>query len=79
MTPFEVLYGIKCDILIQWDNLVDWIMIGCDMLKELNQMENKVKQNLKTSHDRHKSYVDMKCVHKEFNVGCHVYLKVRPN
>jgi hypothetical protein len=35
MSPFEALYGRKCNIPINWDNLVDWITLGPDMLKEM--------------------------------------------
>jgi hypothetical protein len=37
----------------------------------------KVQQNLKEEHDRHKSYADLKRRHWEFQVGDHVYLKVK--
>jgi hypothetical protein len=33
---------------------------------------------LKVSHDRKKSYADSKRTHKEFKVGDHVYLRVKP-
>jgi len=37
MSPFEALYGMKCNISISWDNLVDIIMLGLGMLKEMEQ------------------------------------------
>jgi hypothetical protein len=43
-------------------------------------MENrviKVQQNLKEAQDRHKSYMDLKIRHQEFQVGDHVYLNVK--
>jgi len=78
MSPFEVLYGRKCNIPITWDNLVDMIMLGNYMLKDLELMDNKVKNNLKVAQDRQKSYANLKQVHKEFEVGEHVFLKVKP-
>jgi hypothetical protein len=39
----------------------------------------KIKQNLKASQDRHKSYADKNRIHKEFKVGDHVFLKVKVN
>jgi hypothetical protein len=33
LSPFEVLYGIKCMTLISWDNLVDRPMVGQEMLQ----------------------------------------------
>ena len=38
----------------------------------------KIRQNLKAAQDRHKSYADKHRVHREFSVGDHVYLRVRP-
>jgi hypothetical protein len=34
---------------------------------------------LKASHDRHKSYADRNIVFKDFEVGEHVFLKVKTN
>ena len=44
-------------------------------------MENivrKVEHNLKEAQDRHKHYADQKIRHLEFQVGDHVYFKVKP-
>lgn len=38
MTPLEFLYGRKCNNLVSWDNLVDRIILGLEMLKELEQI-----------------------------------------
>jgi len=47
MSPFDILYGRRCNTLVSWDNIVDRIMIGLDILKEMEQEVNKSKQNLK--------------------------------
>jgi hypothetical protein len=38
----------------------------------------KIRQNLKISQDKQKSYADNKRTHKELYVGDHVYLRVKP-
>jgi hypothetical protein len=38
----------------------------------------KIKQNLKASHDRQKVYADKNMIAREFKVGEHVLLKVKP-
>ena len=38
----------------------------------------QVQSNLKTSQDRQKSHVDLKRTPKEFQVGEHVFVKVKP-
>ena len=47
------------------------------MLKEMEQEVVKIRQKLKAAQDRHKSYVDKHRMNREFNVGDHVYLRVR--
>jgi hypothetical protein len=78
MIPFEVLYGRRCRTLVSWDNPVDRIILGPDMLKEMETIVQKEKHNLKSAQDRKKSYADLKRTHREFNVGDHVYIKVKP-
>src|ERR1700722_2638314 len=40
-------------------------------------MVKRVQQNLKEAQDRQKSYADQKTRHLEFQVGDHVYLKLK--
>jgi hypothetical protein len=77
LRPFEIPYGRKCTTPISWDNPTDRLMVGPEMLQEMENMVRKVQQNLKEAHDRHKSYADQKRIHLEFQVGDHVYLKVK--
>ena len=77
LSPFEILYGRKCSTLISWDNSANQLMVGPEMLQEIENMVKKVQQNLKEAQDRQKSYADQKRRHLEFQVGDHVYLKVK--
>jgi hypothetical protein len=77
LSPFEILYHRKCMTPISWDNPVDRLMVGPEMLQEMEGMVRKVQQNLKEAQDRQKSYADQKIRHLEFQVGDHVYLKVK--
>ena len=38
----------------------------------------QVQQNLKTTQDRQKNYVELKITPREFQVGDHVYIKINP-
>ena len=44
---------------------------------DLEQLVTKVQVNLKEAQDRQKSYVDQKRKDKDFQIGDHVYLKVK--
>ena len=58
MSPFEALYGRKCNTQVRWDNPTDRVVVGPDLLREMEEKMLKIKQNLKVSQDRKKSYVD---------------------
>ena len=47
-----------------------WMHYAIEIFKE-------VQQNFKVSQDWHKSYADIKRTWREFNIGDHVYLKVK--
>jgi len=79
MSPFEALYGRKCNTPIRWDNPTDRAVIGLELLKEMDEKTLKIKQNLKVAQDRKKSYADKNRTHKEFKVGDHFFLKVKAN
>ena len=61
-----------------WDNPVNRIVLDLELLKEMEQEVEKIRQNLKAAQDRQKIYADKHRVHREFCVGDHVYLGVRP-
>jgi hypothetical protein len=79
MSPFEALYGRKCNTPVSWDNLADRTIVGPELLKEMEDQMIKIKQNLKAAQDRQKSYTDSNRTHREFKVGDHVFLKVKTN
>ena len=55
------------------------IVLGPELLKEMEQEFVRIRQKLKVAQDRQKSYADKHRNNKEFNVGDHVYLRVRAN
>ena len=79
MSPFEILYGCKCNTPISWSSPVDRLMLGPNLLKDMELTVKQVQQNLKASRERHKSYVDLKITPREFQVDDHVYINVNPN
>jgi len=52
-------------------------MLGPEMFKEMEEMVKKVRSNLKATHDRQKDFVDRKRKFKEYQVGDHVYVRIR--
>lgn len=78
VSPFKVMYRRRCKVPLSWDHPKDKLVLGPYMLREMEEIVKKVKQNLKIVQDRQKSYASLKRTQKEFNVGDHVYLKVKP-
>ena len=77
MSPYEALYEIRCRTPMTWDNPVNKIVLGLELLKEMEQEVAKIRHNLKVAQDRQKIYAHKHRVHREFSVGDHVYLRVR--
>jgi hypothetical protein len=58
MSPFKELYGRRCNTLVSWDNPTDRAVVGLYLLRVMENKMLKIKHNLKSSQDRHKSYVE---------------------
>ena len=77
MSLYEDLYGRRCRTPVTWDNPMNRVVLGPELLKEVEQEVVKIRKNLKAAQDRQKSYPDKHRVNREFSVGDHVYLRVR--
>ena len=72
MSPYEALYGRRCRTPVTWDNPVNRVVLGPELLKEMEQEVVKIRKNLKVAQDRHKSYADKHRMNIEFSIGDHV-------
>jgi hypothetical protein len=79
MSPFEALYGRKCNTPVSWDNPTDRAVVGPKFIKEMEDKMIIIKQNLKATQDRKKHYADKNRTQRKFKVGDHVFLKVKTN
>ena len=48
-TPFEISYGQKCNTPISWINLVDRLVLGPELLKEMEEIVKQVQGNMKVA------------------------------
>jgi hypothetical protein len=51
--------------------------MGPEMIQEMEKMVKRVQQNLKEAHEGQKIHSSFKRIHREFQIGDHVYLKVK--
>eukprot|EP00253_Pinus_taeda_P006607 PITA_06607 len=77
MSPFKVLYGRKCRTPSSWGGPEDKFLLGPEMLEEMEVMVKRVRANLKMAQDRQKNFADRKRTFKEYQVGEHVYIRIR--
>ena len=78
MAPYEALYGRKCRSPVYWDKEGTMILEGPDIVQNMMDKVNIVKEKLKAAQDRQKSYVDQNRREMEYQVGEKVFLKVSP-
>jgi hypothetical protein len=78
MIPFEALYGRKFNTPVSWDNPADRVALGLELLNNMEDQVVKIKKNLKVAQDRQKFYADKNKTVREFKLGEHAILKVKP-
>ena len=49
MSPYEASYGRRCRTPVTWDNPVNKVVLGPELLKEKEQEVVKIRQNLKAA------------------------------
>jgi len=52
MILFEAFYGRSCNTPISWSDLINRVLIGPDMLADMEQEMLAIKKNIKATHDR---------------------------
>ncbi|GJW20216.1 putative reverse transcriptase domain-containing protein [Tanacetum coccineum] len=76
--PFEALYGRKCRSPIMWAEVGEGQLIGPELVQETTDKISQIKDRLKATRDRHKSYADKRRKPLEFSICDYVLLKVSP-
>ena len=49
MSPYEALYGRRCRTLVTSDNPVNRVVLGPELLKEMEQEVVNIRKNLKVA------------------------------
>jgi transposase InsO family protein len=79
MAPFEFLYGRPCQTSLSWDRLEDRVLVGPEVIQEMEEQMQSIRQRIKEAQDRQKSYVDAHHVDHSYEVGDRVFLWVKPH
>ncbi|XP_073304156.1 uncharacterized protein [Primulina huaijiensis] len=78
MDPYEALYGRKCMSPIHLDEVVERDEIGPDIVQRTADLVVKIRDKMKTTQSKHKSFADKRRRDLEFAVGDHVFVKIAP-
>ena len=68
MVLYETLYGQRYRTPARWKELNEYKVIGPDIVKDTKEKVQVIRQRLKATSDRQKSYVDLKRRDIEYEV-----------
>jgi hypothetical protein len=69
MPAYEALYGRPCRTPLSWDRLEDQVIVGPELIQEMEEQGIQIRQRLKESQDRKKSYADAHRTDRSYEVG----------
>ena len=78
MASYEALYGRPCRSPLCWTEVGESSLTGPDLIRDTSEKVSLIRQRLLMAQTRQKSYADVRRRPLEFEVGDHVFLKVRP-
>jgi hypothetical protein len=78
MVPFEALYGRRCRTPLNWSEAGERTLFGPDLVRDAEEKVKVIRENLKLTRMRQKSYHDKGTTPRHYEVGDYVYLKVVP-
>ena len=79
MPPFETFYGRPCRTPLSWDRLEDRVIIGLELIHEMEKQVRKIRQRLKEVQDKQKSYADAHKTNRRYEVGDQVFIRIKLN
>ena len=78
MAPFEALYGRRCRTPVCWYETGESLVLGPELVRETTEKVKVIREKMKASQSRQKSYHDKRRKDLEFEAGDHVFLRVTP-
>jgi len=78
MAPFEALYGRRCRTPLCWHESGESVVLGPELVQQTSEKVRMIREKMKSSQSRQKSYHDKIRKDLEFQEGDHVFLKVTP-
>eukprot|EP00253_Pinus_taeda_P013056 PITA_13056 len=64
---------------LSWDQLENRVIIGPELIHEMEAQVRQIRQRLKEAQDRQKSYADAHRTDRRYEVGDQVFIRIKPN
>ena len=77
MSPFKALYGQDCLTPLKWTSPMLRVQASKDMLDEMQQQTDLIREEIKAAQDRQKSYANPQRTQRIFEPGDKVFVRVR--
>ncbi|XP_074267173.1 uncharacterized protein LOC141590481 [Silene latifolia] len=78
MAPYEALYGQRCRTPLCWSDIDESKITGLDLIQEITDKVRIIREKMRITQSRQKSYAHPKRRPLEFQKGDFVFLKVSP-
>ena len=78
MAPFEALYGRRCRTPLCWYESGESAVLGPEIVQQTTDKVKLIREKMKASQSRQKSYHDKRRNDLEFQEGDHVFFRVTP-
>jgi len=78
MASYEALYGRRCRTPLCWNQDGESLVLGPEFLWQTSYKVKAIKERMKATQSRQKSYADKRRRPLEFEAGDHVFLRVTP-
>jgi hypothetical protein len=79
MLPFKFLYERLYRMPLSWDWLEDRVLVGPEVIEEMEEKMKTIIQRIKEAQDQQKSYSDAQRVDRSYEVRDRVFLRVKPH
>jgi len=78
MAPYEALYGRRCRTPLCWNQDGESLVLGPEFLQQTTEKVKAIRERMKATQSKQKSYADKRRRPLEFEVGDHVFLRETP-
>ncbi|XP_057418513.1 uncharacterized protein LOC130712711 [Lotus japonicus] len=76
MAPYEALYGRRCRTPLCWYQDGENLIVGPELVQQTTEKVKQIREKMRASQSRQKSYADVRRKDLEFEAGDHVFLRV---